>query len=77
MTTIDKFYLASKREAISSIGMACAFGNQCEKDGKAYVEEFEEMSKYDSSEGHILSLLLLLSCTHQSRCGLNKVEAVF
>ena len=44
MTTIDEFYLASKREAISSIGMACAFGNQCEKDGKAYVEEFEEMS---------------------------------
>ena len=55
MTTIDKFYLASKREAISSIGMACAFGNQCEKDGKAYVEEFEEVSKYDSSEGHMLS----------------------
>ena len=55
MTTIDKFYLASKREAISSIGMACAFGNQCEKDGKAYVEEFEEVSMYDSPEGHMLS----------------------
>ena len=77
MTTIDKFYLASKREAISSIGMACGFGNQCEKDGKAYVEEFEEVSMYDSPEGHMLSQLLLLSCTYQSGCGLNKVEAVF